>query len=81
MLLNSVDSAAYSLPFHITIPHIITKLEDKIRFPRAYFFESLFKQFDQNISNNNQRYYSKASAILNNEALLPNNFFCVSLQK
>jgi hypothetical protein len=35
---TSVDSAAYSLPtFHITIPHIITKLEDKIRFPRAYF--------------------------------------------
>jgi hypothetical protein len=34
---TSVDSAAYSLPtFHIT-PHIITKLEDKIRFPRAYF--------------------------------------------
>jgi hypothetical protein len=33
---TSVDSAAYST-FHITIPHIITKLEDKIRFPRAYF--------------------------------------------
>jgi hypothetical protein len=54
---TSVDSAAYSLPtFHITIPHIMTKLEDKIRF-LEHTFESLFKQFDQNISNNNQRYY------------------------
>jgi hypothetical protein len=38
----------------------------------------LFKQFDQNISNNKGIIVNKASAILNNEALLPNNFLCVN---
>jgi hypothetical protein len=34
---TSVDSAAYSLPtFHITIPHIMTKLRQN-KIPRAYF--------------------------------------------
>jgi hypothetical protein len=57
MLLELVDSAVLYL-LSILQPHIMTKLEDKIRF-LEHTFESLFKQFDQNISNNNQRYYSQ----------------------
>jgi hypothetical protein len=53
---TSVDSAAYSLlPYYNTPYYDETRDKDSLE----HTFESLFKQFDQNISNNNQRYYSQ----------------------